>query len=332
MAGARGGGEMKTEGRSARRPRPGDKAHDNSPPQGIPSLAGVRVLREGRVEPLIRAHPDLTSAAVGWSGIALEGHTIPACEVPRHEHIENFLLVVLQGSTKCEVLTEGRNFEVDARPGTTFILPRGTVDELRWQGPTQRITVAINQKLLIGATDETIHANDIELTEHWKLNDPNLIATVQAMKTDLDAGSPTGRLYGEALSNALSIYLLKRYAARSFSIVNSQGGLPSHRLRRVIEYITANLPNDIGLEDLSSVAGMSPHYFSHLFKVSTGHTPHRFILLERIERAKNNLRNPHRSIFDAGLDAGFQNASHFARVFRKFVGVSPSQFRSNVLD
>jgi len=76
---------------------------------------------------------------------------------------------------------------------------------------------------------------------------------------------------------------------------------------------------------------MSPHYFAELFRKSTGHAPHRYLLLQRIERAKEGLRDSRRSVIDVGLDTGFENPSHFARVFRKFVGTSPSKFRSDVL-
>jgi len=54
-----------------------------------------------------------------------------------------------------------------------------------------------------------------------------------------------------------------------------------------------------------------------------------YILQQRIERAKQCLRDPRRSILDAGLDAGFQNTSHFARMFRKVEGISPSRFRAD---
>jgi AraC family transcriptional regulator len=72
---------------------------------------------------------------------------------------------------------------------------------------------------------------------------------------------------------------------------------------------------------------MSPHYFAELFRQSTGKAPHRYVLLRRIDRAKEYLGDPRRTIIQAGLDAGFQNPSHFARVFRKWVGISPSRFR-----
>jgi AraC family transcriptional regulator len=88
-------------------------------------LRGVEVMREGRVEPLLHAHPTLSSSSVRWAGLAVEDYSIQACVIPRHEHIENFLHVVLRGSVKYEVLTRGKTLEFRARPGTTFILPRG---------------------------------------------------------------------------------------------------------------------------------------------------------------------------------------------------------------
>lgn len=229
-----------------------------------------------------------------------------------------------------EVLTRGKAFQFGAHPGTTFILPRGTIDELRWAGPTRRIAVAIHPSLLINAMDETARETDVELTEHWNLTDPHIMAVLLAMKTDLEEGSPAGRLYGESLANALAVYLLNRYAVRRYAPVAYRGGLPGYRLRRVLDHIGDSLADDLSLSQLAAVADMSPHYFAELFRKSTGHAPHRYVLLQRIERAKQSLCDPGRSVIEAGLDAGFQNPSHFARVFRKFVGTSPSRFQSEM--
>jgi hypothetical protein len=149
-------------------------------------LPGVKVVREGRIEPFLDAHPSLSSAALGWAGLAVEDYSLPACVIPQHEHIENFLHVVLRGSVKYEVLTRGKALQFGANPGTTFILPRGTIDELRWAGPTHRIAVAIHPSLLVNALDETAHESDVELAEHWNLTDPHIMAVPLAMKTDLE--------------------------------------------------------------------------------------------------------------------------------------------------
>lgn len=238
---------------------------------------------------------------------------------------------MLRGEVKYEVLTRGKTLQFSGNPGTTFILPRGTEDEVRWGGPTHRIAGAIHPSLLVNALDETAHESDVELTEHWNLMDRHIMAVLLAMTADLDEGSPAGRLYGESLANALAVYLLNRYAVRRYAPATCRGGLPGYRLKRVLDHIADNLAEDLSLSQLAAVAGMSPHYFAEMFRQSTGRAPHQYVLLQRIERAKQSLRDPRRSVIEAGLDAGFHNPSHFARMFRKFVGASPSRFRSESL-
>jgi AraC family transcriptional regulator len=303
-------------------------------PRGNPSVFGplaiptVNVVRQGRIQPFLDCCPTKTSAPVHWGGIALEKYTVPAVFIPRHEHPETFLHVVLNGAVKYEVNTRGRNLRFTSRPGTIFLLPRGTVDEVNWTGPTQRVIVNIRTSLLTHALEETSHQTEVELKEHWDLTDRHISALLLEMMADLDDKSPAGTIYGESLANALAVYLLKRYAVRRIVPATHKGGLPGNRLKRVVDYIAANLDENMSLAQLSAIAGMSPHYFSELFKVSTGRSPHNYILLQRIERAKQQLRDPNRSIIDAGLDAGFQNPSHFARMFRQVEGTTPSTYRA----
>ena len=287
----------------------------------------LAVIREGRVERFVETVPTLSSASAAWTGLALEEHSVPPSVNSRHEHVESFLQVILSGSGRYEVLTGGRTLRFDATPGTTFLLPRGTIDEIRWFGPTHRIAVAIQPSLLRSALNEGGQGGDPELVEHWHLMDPHISSVLVAMKTDLDDGSPAGKLYGESLANALAVYLVRRHAVRRFPAETYRGGLPGYRLKRVTEFIEHNLADEVSLEQLAAVAGMSAHHFAELFKRSTGSAPHQFVLRRRIERAKEALRNPQRSVIDAGFGAGFTNPSHFARVFRKLVGVSPSKFR-----
>jgi AraC family transcriptional regulator len=176
--------------------------------------------------------------------------------------------------------------------------------------------------------DETIGRTDIELTEHWNLTDRHVMAVLLAMTTDLDEGSPAGRLYGDSLANALAVYLLSRYTVRPPTPRRYAGGLPRCHLKRVLDYIDDNLAADVSLAQLASFTGMSAHYFAELFRQSTGYPPHRYVLIRKIERAKHSLRDARRSVLEVALDAGFQNPSHFARVFRRFVGISPSQFQA----
>jgi AraC family transcriptional regulator len=293
-------------------------------------LGGVDVRREGRVEPYLLTPPELSSVAVRWSGVALENYSTPACVIPRHEHVENFVHVVLCGSGKYEVVTGGRTLRFGAHPGTTFIVPQGTIDEVRWEAPIHHIAVAVHPSLLINALEQTAHESNIELIEHWDLTDRHVMAVLLAMTADLEEGSPAGKLYGESLANALAVYLLRRYSARRLEPPVYRGGLQGYRLKHVLEHIEEHLVSDLSLVELAAVAGMSAHHFAEMFRRSTGRSPHQYVLLRRIERAKQCLRDSRRSVIEAGLDAGFNNPSHFSRMFRKFVGISPSRFRSEM--
>jgi len=301
---------------------------------GRPSTVGglvvpaVIVVREGRIEPFLDRRPTNSSARAHWGGVALEKYTVPAVFIPRHEHPEHFLHVVLSGSVKYEVNTAGRKLRFTSHPGTIFLLPRGTIDEVNWEGPTQRVAVTVHTSLITHVLEETSHQADVELTEHWNLKDRHISALVLEMMADLEDNSPAGTIYGESVANALAVYLLNRYAVRRVTPAVPKGGLPGNRLKRVLDYIAAYLDDNMSLAQLAAIAGMSPHHFSELFRRSTGRAPHNYVLMQRIERAKQQLRDPKSSIIDAGLDAGFQNPSHFARMFRKLEGTSPSTYRA----
>lgn len=104
-------------------------------------------------------------------------------------------------------------------------------------------------------------------------------------------------------------------------------GIPPRRLARVVEHIRNNLDQPLAVSALSRMAEMSQSHFSKLFKLSTGLAPHQFVLQERINRAKELLRQGHERIVDVALGVGFENQAHFTTVFGNLVGMTPRQFQ-----
>ena len=72
---------------------------------------------------------------------------------------------------------------------------------------------------------------------------------------------------------------------------------------------------------------MSKFYFNRLFKSATGVTPSRHHINLRMDAARQLLRETKRSVVDIALDVGYANPSHFAQLFRKETGLSPSDYR-----
>jgi len=105
-------------------------------------------------------------------------------------------------------------------------------------------------------------------------------------------------------------------------------GLPGAALRRVLEYIDANCHRGPRLSELSALAHMSAFHFARLFKLSTGVSPHRFVVGRRIDHAKVLLATEGVSIAAVSRAAGFRTPSHFTTVFRRTTGATPSAYRS----
>jgi AraC family transcriptional regulator len=117
-------------------------------------------------------------------------------------------------------------------------------------------------------------------------------------------------------------------AARDPATPSASPGLPEFKLRRVTEYIKNNLNRTVRLAELSAVVYMSPYHFARLFKLSTGVSPHRFLLRECIEQAATLLAAPGASVGAVARSVGFRTSAHFATTFRRMTGVTPTVYRT----
>jgi AraC family transcriptional regulator len=101
------------------------------------------------------------------------------------------------------------------------------------------------------------------------------------------------------------------------------------RVNRVIDYIEANIDQELSLPVLAAVAGFSPFHFHRIFSSLIGETLNDFIQRLRVEKAAGMLvQNPKISITGIALECGFSGASTFARAFRETYGMKASEWRS----
>jgi AraC-like DNA-binding protein len=104
-------------------------------------------------------------------------------------------------------------------------------------------------------------------------------------------------------------------------------GLSPARTHRICEYIKSNLDQNISLEALAKMAGLSLNHFARSFKQTVGMPPHYYVLQRRIEHAQQMLRNTDLPMSQIALSAGFSDQSHLSRHFRRITGMSPSVVR-----
>lgn len=115
----------------------------------------------------------------------------------------------------------------------------------------------------------------------------------------------------------------------SSSFANVAVSTESRRVRKVEEYIDLNYKQEVRLQTLSDLAGMTASAFSRFFKLRTGKTVQEYIIDVRIGHAARQLVDSTKSIAEICIDCGFNNISNFNRIFKKKKGCSPSLFRDN---
>jgi AraC-like DNA-binding protein len=98
------------------------------------------------------------------------------------------------------------------------------------------------------------------------------------------------------------------------------------RLLPALSYVEANYSEKVALGAVARLCGMGRYQFSRIFKRVQGTTFREFLIVHRINKAVHMLGAPGASITDVAFSVGFNDLSHFAQMFRRYVGVCPSDY------
>lgn len=106
--------------------------------------------------------------------------------------------------------------------------------------------------------------------------------------------------------------------------------LSEAQLDRLLEFIEAHLEEDLSVEDLANVLGLSRFHFSRTFKTTTSRSPYQFLLERRVRRSVNLLRSSSLSVADIAAKCGFRSVSQFEEAFRRGIGTRPIRYRAEL--
>jgi AraC family transcriptional regulator len=269
----------------------------------------------------------LSSRKSAWQGIALEHLRLPSGDLSDVTALNHYLTMPFGSSKTIELKANGKFRQQQLIPGNVCITPAQHLHGIRWNNGLEILMMTLEPAFVTKALQGSVNADQIELVLHVSQNDPLIREILLALKVELEAGCPSGSLYGEAMGTALAAHLFKTYTTRKLAPSKLEDGLPQHKLTPVLEYIQAHLDQEIRLIDLAELTGMSQYYFCRLFKRSLGVPPHQYVLQQRIERSKRLLKQRDLAISEVALMCGFKNQSHLTTLFRKSTGTTPKTFR-----
>jgi AraC family transcriptional regulator len=198
----------------------------------------------------------------------------------------------------------------------------------RWSGTPEIFVFAIDEALIERIWQEDFRGTgQHHIATSIAVDDPVARRLINRARGELATTGPGSALIVESIASIFAVHLLRNYDASQRVPLLRKGGLAPGQMRRVIDYIDANLTHELGLIELAGIAGLSPHHFGEAFKTSMGIPPHRYIIERRVKLAAELLQDSRSSIADIALAAGFSSQSHLTVMFRQIMGTTPARFR-----
>lgn len=292
-----------------------------------------------------KAFPRYTSGRIEADSMALQWPGIFARRVRFPPKVDRFLVpatpeplfsCIIGGTAHFRERDLGKEWiERQLGPGDIFVTHSKEPYELLWSSPpgeeisTIVVHFAVDRFLNTMDQVQPGQREELQVMDYFG-RDAAAWHLFLALGAMLDEKVPGTCRRVSALVDLLALHLIEKYTDVATDKPDYLGGLQISKLRKVEDYVSANLAEEISVDALAEQTGLSPYHFSRVFKQTTGMTPLQFITRERISLAQQMIRETSHSLIEVALEVGYSSPSHFAQVFRRQVGVTPTEFRNGL--
>lgn len=245
---------------------------------------------------------------------------------------EDSVSIQLRHSTMMHT-TLDRTYRVVTQPGDALIIPRTLPahfdNEVTGDSDILIVSLPLHLWQKIAALDLDGYGRPIELRPFAaEDHDPLLHGLGWALYQQMLQPANRNQLYLESLANTLALHLVQRYAIAKPRLLAGGKSLPPAVVRRVCDYIEANLGRELTLQDLAAVAQYSPYHLTRRFAAATGQPLHQYVTARRVAKAKSLLETTDLTLEHIAQIVGFADQSHLSRQFRRAYGCAPGALRS----
>jgi AraC family transcriptional regulator len=298
-----------------------------------PHRAPLRGTNEELVPGNARSRVVLSSAGTRWNDILLEQHRIPSSEMADVRYKRHVVVLNIGRTTTWEFKKAGRFRSFFKQRGAISLFPshQPFSGQLKVErGVSANVVFLALEHAFVNRTAVGLELDSdrIELVEQRRSTDPTIHHIAMALRAGVRTGAARDPMYGEALSTALAVHLLREYGAAVLGAKRHSGGLPREKLVRAVEYIKDQLDTDLTVSGIAQAVYMSPYHFTRLFKNSTGQSPYQYVVGARVRKAKELLTTGKFTISEAAYHVGFVDQSHLTRHFKRLFGSTPKKLLS----
>lgn len=272
----------------------------------VPKCAKTSSYFEGAVLPVV-------TYAVGPARFA----PVVSLEVPLLQMLRRGRVLVQQR----------RSAPLERDPGTAALHP------LRADPVGQVWSCATESEYLVLVLDVDVCRTLLHREPGWEATgrppirsfDPRLTWWMREMEAQILQDHPLGNLYTESCQLALISYL--DAVATGQPQPRRDEKLLAPGLQKVQAYVLDNLDSKLRIQDLAQICDCSPAHLSRLFRNSIGMPVHRYVTDQRIQKAQHLLSTGKSDLAEIAVVCGFATQAHFGNQFRRYVGMTPRQYR-----
>lgn len=280
---------------------------------------------------IISKEPLVSSLNLGWQDFKFDYYQCNKNETSVYIGKHHLVSLALN-QVVCEQKLDGIYSKQQLNFGSVGIMPANTEQYYAWKSNLKFIFFSFTPQALSSIAPETINTAKIKLLPAFANPEPDFVITGIGIgiKQQLERDPDRGDFYLEHLKNTLFAHLLKNYCTVEYFFKNYDNGLSRYKLKQVTEYINNNLERKIQLKDLAQLVDISQYYFCHLFHNSIGVSPYKYVIQQRVAKAKNLLKNSKLSLADIAYKCGFSSQSQMTQHFHKLVGITPKVYRDKL--
>ena len=273
----------------------------------------------------------VSSKDLSWDGIHIEKGEKTTSHPDNLSVNQHFFVMSLGPSFEWEC-KDGKTFKTYRyNPGDIWVNPAGLAFSCRVNAYSQFVAVSLDPSKVVEALPEYPLIERQLFQRQYQAQDKHLQTLIQALLVEAESGGSNGKLYADTLSVALAVHFVNHYGIETSVDLPAGKRMERQRLAEVIDYVEQYLTEDLSLNDLALVSGLSKFHFLRLFKQAFGLTPHRYLMKRRVERAiiamkEEVLNKKSPAIAQIAHQFCFADQSHFTRSFRQVKGMTPKQF------
>lgn len=269
----------------------------------------------------------ITSQSADWPGVVLQAGANDVVETDELTSSHHFVSLNA-GDRPYSVDVKGPHGfrSMTVHPGSIWIAPAGQPVSIRLDSDYSYIRMMIAPPHLDGLLRPSAADTPVRFRYAFGIAAAPAAYILRALIAESAVSLASGLAYVEALTMALGRQLSVHAGVHVPRERLFRGGLSSSARRRVLELIDTSLDARLSVVTLAAEAGLSPSHFARAFRESTGRSPHRYLLTQRLERGRRLLAAPGTTISEVAARTGFADQAHFTRLFRREFGLTPGAY------